>query len=181
MGHLLCCLNREIMESSRRPQRYKFVYIGVVLYTWLISYPSAIAAYWAFGETIVRQSNAFGFLPSSPWRMIAIVLMVLHQVSHFPWFSPFFSLASYKASNEKKDSHASIQSWDWPKKQRFQSLCSLKDLGSQGFNCVIPWCISLVGNISIWQENGWTCNPTIVIKHEQVDPISTLKEHIKWM
>jgi hypothetical protein len=24
------------------------------------------------------------------------------------------------------------------------------------------WCISFVGDISIWQENGWTCNPTIV-------------------
>jgi hypothetical protein len=94
------------MESSRRPKRFKYVYIGVVLYTWLISYPSAIAPYWAFGETIIRQSNAFGILPSSPWRMIAIVLMVLHQVSHFPRFSPFFPLQVTKLQMRKKDSHA---------------------------------------------------------------------------
>jgi hypothetical protein len=33
-----------------------------------------------------------------------------------------------KLQLRKKDSHASIQSRDWPKKQWFQSLCSLKDL-----------------------------------------------------
>ncbi len=103
MGHLLCCLNREIMESSRRPHRFKYVYICVVLYTWLISYPSAIAPYWAFGETIIRQSNAFGILPKSPWRMIAIVLMVLHQVSQFSKiFSFFFSFAKLQSFKREK-------------------------------------------------------------------------------
>ncbi|CAM6043474.1 unnamed protein product [Sphagnum compactum] len=83
----------EIMESSRKPQRFKYVYICVVLYTWLISYPSAIGPYWAFGENIIRQSNAFGILPSSPWRMIAIVLMVLHQsVSFIIFVHPIFLL-----------------------------------------------------------------------------------------
>jgi hypothetical protein len=33
-----------------------------------------------------------------------------------------------KLQLRKKDSHASIQSRDWPKKQWFQSFCSLKDL-----------------------------------------------------
>ncbi len=129
---MLCCLNREIMESTRRPHRFKYVYIFVVLYTWLISYPSAIAPYWAFGETIIRQSNAFGILPSSPWRMTAIVLMVMHQVSHFSKIFSFsfffFPLQVTKLQLRKKDSHASIQSRDWPKKQWFQSFCSLKDL-----------------------------------------------------
>jgi auxin influx carrier (AUX1 LAX family) len=83
----------EIMESTRRPHRFKYVYIFVVLYTWLISYPSAIAPYWAFGETIIRQSNAFGILPSSPWRMTAIVLMVMHQsVSFIIFVHPIFLL-----------------------------------------------------------------------------------------
>jgi auxin influx carrier (AUX1 LAX family) len=81
------------MESSRRPHRFKYVYIFVVLYTWLISYPSAIAPYWAFGETIIRQSNAFGILPKSPWRMTAIVLMVMHQsISFIIFVHPIFLL-----------------------------------------------------------------------------------------
>ncbi|CAM6068483.1 unnamed protein product [Sphagnum tenellum] len=83
----------EIVESTRRPHRFKFVYIGVVLYTFLITYPSAIAPYWAFGETIIRQSNAFGILPSSPWRMTAIVLMVIHQsISFIIFVHPIFLL-----------------------------------------------------------------------------------------
>jgi hypothetical protein len=91
------------------------VYIFVVLYTWLISYPSAIAPYWAFGETIIRQSNAFGILPKSPWRMTAIVLMVMHQVSHFSKIFSFFffPLQVTKLQMRKKDSHASIQSQDY--------------------------------------------------------------------
>jgi auxin influx carrier (AUX1 LAX family) len=123
------------MESSRRPQRYKFVYIGVVLYTFLISYPSAIAPYWAFGETIVRQSNAFGFLPSSPWRMIAIVLMVIHQVSQLSMiFSFFFPLKVTKLQIRKRICMHPFKVGIDLRNNDF----NLFDLGSQGFNCVIP-------------------------------------------
>jgi auxin influx carrier (AUX1 LAX family) len=126
---LLCCLNREIMESTRRPHRFKYVYRFVVLYTWLISYPSAIAPYWAFGETIIRQSNAFGILPSSPWRMTAIVFMVMHQVSNFSKiFSFFFFFFLCK-----------LQSFNWEKRIHMHPFKVGIDLRNDDFNLFVAW------------------------------------------
>lgn len=91
----------------------------------------------------------------------------------FLLFFFFFPLQVTKLQMRKKDSHyASIQSRDWPKKQWFQSFCSLKDLGSRGFNCVIYHDAFLSLEILAYGKRMVEhVNPTIVIKHDQVSGI----------
>ncbi len=84
---------REIMEATRRPSKFKFVYLAVVFYTFSVTIPSAVSTYWAFGDILLHRSNAFAVLPPSPWRTFAIVSIILHQVPPFSaalcvWNSP---------------------------------------------------------------------------------------------
>jgi auxin influx carrier (AUX1 LAX family) len=74
---------REIMEATRRPSKFKFVYLAVVFYTFSVTIPSAVSTYWAFGDILLHRSNAFAVLPPSPWRTFAIVSIILHQVPLF--------------------------------------------------------------------------------------------------
>lgn len=75
------CCGREILESMRRPSKFKFVYVLVCVYTLCITIPSAVAVYWAYGDVLLSRSNAFAVLPSSGWRTFAIASMVIHQVT----------------------------------------------------------------------------------------------------
>jgi len=71
---------REILESMRRPSKFKFVYVFVCFYTLCVTIPSAVAVYWAYGDVLLTRSNAFAVLPPSGWRTVAIASMVVHQV-----------------------------------------------------------------------------------------------------
>ncbi|KAH9566402.1 hypothetical protein CY35_04G128400 [Sphagnum magellanicum] len=76
----------EIMEATRRPSKFKFVYLAVVFYTFAVTIPSAVSTYWAFGDILLHRSNAFAVLPPSPWRTFAIVSIILHQSMVFVLF-----------------------------------------------------------------------------------------------
>ncbi|OIW02718.1 hypothetical protein TanjilG_29494 [Lupinus angustifolius] len=60
-----------------------------ILYTFgghavtVLTLPSAIAMYWAFGDQLLTQSNAFALLPPSAWRDAAVILMLIHQFITF--------------------------------------------------------------------------------------------------
>lgn len=87
----------EILESMRRPSRFKFVYIAVCLYTLCITIPSAVSVYWAYGDVLLQRSNAFAVLPASGWRTVAIAAMVVHQAMGFVLFSHPVFLVCEKA------------------------------------------------------------------------------------
>jgi auxin influx carrier (AUX1 LAX family) len=76
----------EIMEATKRPSKFKFVYLAVVFYTFAVTIPSAVSTYWAFGDILLHRSNAFAVLPPSPWRTFAIVSIILHQSMVFVLF-----------------------------------------------------------------------------------------------
>ncbi|MQM07823.1 hypothetical protein Taro_040669 [Colocasia esculenta] len=82
-SHGLCMLNLELMEAMWKPQRYKYAYIGAVLYTYLLTIPDSVAVYWAYGDTLLHRSNAFGVLPPSKTKDICIISMILHQYVAF--------------------------------------------------------------------------------------------------
>jgi len=74
---LLGC--REIMHAMWKPQKFKAIYLLATLYVLTLTLPSASAVYWAFGDMLLDHSNAFSLLPRSPFRDMAVVLMLIHQ------------------------------------------------------------------------------------------------------
>lgn len=86
---------REILESMKRPSKFKYVYVAVVFYTLCVVIPSSVAVYWAFGDTLLTRSNAFSVLPPSGWRTTAIASIVIHQVSLSSNFHMLHWVATY--------------------------------------------------------------------------------------
>uniref|UniRef100_A0A1D1YL42 Auxin transporter protein 1 n=1 Tax=Anthurium amnicola TaxID=1678845 RepID=A0A1D1YL42_9ARAE len=79
-SHGLCI---ELMEAMWKPQKYKYAYMAAVLYTYLLTIPDSVAVYWAYGDTLLHRSNAFGVLPPSKAKNICIISMILHQYVAF--------------------------------------------------------------------------------------------------
>lgn len=82
-----------------KPQKFKAIYLFATLYVMTLTLPSAAAVYWAFGDLLLNHSNAFALLPTSPFRDMAVVLMLIHQACSPPihiyyygtdFYSPFF-------------------------------------------------------------------------------------------
>lgn len=71
---------REIMHAMWKPQKFKAIYLLATLYVLTLTIPSATAVYWAFGDMLLNHSNAFALLPKSPFRDMAVILMLIHQV-----------------------------------------------------------------------------------------------------
>lgn len=72
-------VDREIMHAMWKPQKFKAIYLLATLYVLTLTLPSASAVYWAFGDMLLNHSNAFALLPRSPFRDIAVILMLIHQ------------------------------------------------------------------------------------------------------
>lgn len=62
-----------------KPQKFKAIYLLATLYVITLTLPSAAAVYWAFGDMLLNHSNAFSLLPRSPFRDMAVILMLIHQ------------------------------------------------------------------------------------------------------
>lgn len=71
---------REIMEAMWIPKNYIYAYVLAVLYTYFLTIPGPTSMYWAYGDTLLHHSNAFGVLPPSKARNVSIIAMILHQV-----------------------------------------------------------------------------------------------------
>ena len=71
---------REIMHAMWKPEKFKAIYLVATVYVLTLTLPSAAAVYWAFGDLLLSHSNAFALLPKSPFRDLAVVLMLIHQV-----------------------------------------------------------------------------------------------------
>lgn len=69
----------EIMHAMWKPQKFKAIYLLATLYVLTLTLPSAAAVYWAFGDALLNHSNAFSLLPRSPFRDMAVILMLIHQ------------------------------------------------------------------------------------------------------
>ncbi|CAL0317638.1 unnamed protein product [Lupinus luteus] len=74
---------REIMHAMWKPRKFKYIYFYATVYVFSLTLPSAIAVYWAFGDKLLTQSNAFALLPRSGWRDAAVILMLIHQFITF--------------------------------------------------------------------------------------------------
>ncbi|GMH13536.1 hypothetical protein Nepgr_015377 [Nepenthes gracilis] len=74
---------REIMHAMWKPQKFKAIYLLATLYVLTLTLPSAAAVYWAFGDMLLTHSNAFSLLPKSPFRDMAVILMLIHQFITF--------------------------------------------------------------------------------------------------
>jgi auxin influx carrier (AUX1 LAX family) len=68
------------MHAMWKPQKFKAIYLLATLYVLTLTLPSAAAVYWAFGDMLLNHSNAFALLPKSPFRDMAVILMLIHQV-----------------------------------------------------------------------------------------------------
>ncbi|XP_019459587.1 PREDICTED: auxin transporter-like protein 1 [Lupinus angustifolius] len=73
----------EIMHAMWKPRKFKYIYLYATVYVFSLTLPSAIAMYWAFGDQLLTQSNAFALLPPSAWRDAAVILMLIHQFITF--------------------------------------------------------------------------------------------------
>ncbi|KHN20003.1 Auxin transporter-like protein 5 [Glycine soja] len=73
----------EIMHAMWKPQKFKAIYLLATLYVMTLTLPSAAAVYWAFGDMLLNHSNAFSLLPRSPFRDMAVILMLIHQFITF--------------------------------------------------------------------------------------------------
>lgn len=73
----------EIMHAMWKPQKFKKVYFLATLYIFTLTLPSAIAVYWAYGDILLDHSNALSVLPRSPFRDVAVILMLIHQFITF--------------------------------------------------------------------------------------------------
>lgn len=76
---------REIMHAMWKPQKFKAIYLLATLYVLTLTIPSATAVYWAFGDLLLNHSNAFALLPKSPFRDMAVTLMLIHQVTFYSY------------------------------------------------------------------------------------------------
>ncbi|CAM6113865.1 unnamed protein product [Calypogeia fissa] len=70
----------EIIDAMKRPKTFKYLYLGVVVYSLSVILPSSIAVYWAYGDQLLTRGNAFAVLQPSGWRTFAISCMILHQI-----------------------------------------------------------------------------------------------------
>lgn len=77
--HIAGVTCREIMHAMWKPQKFKAIYLLATLYVMTLTLPSAAAVYWAFGDMLLNHSNAFSLLPRSPFRDMAVILMLIHQ------------------------------------------------------------------------------------------------------
>lgn len=68
------------MHAMWKPEKFKSIYLVATVYVVTLTLPSAAAVYWAFGDLLLNHSNAFALLPQSPFRDMAVVLMLIHQV-----------------------------------------------------------------------------------------------------
>ncbi|XP_022146211.1 auxin transporter-like protein 5 [Momordica charantia] len=73
----------EIMHAMWKPEKFKSIYLVATVYVVTLTLPSAAAVYWAFGDLLLNHSNAFALLPKSPFRDMAVVLMLIHQFITF--------------------------------------------------------------------------------------------------
>jgi len=73
----------EIMHAMWKPQKFKAIYLLATLYVLTLTLPSASAVYWAFGDLLLDHANAFSLLPKSPFRDMAVILMLIHQFITF--------------------------------------------------------------------------------------------------
>ena len=69
------------MHAMWKPQKFKAIYLVATLYVLTLTLPSAASVYWAFGDLLLNHSNAFSLLPKTPFRDMAVILMLFHQVS----------------------------------------------------------------------------------------------------
>lgn len=70
------------MHAMYKPAKFKFVYVFATLYVFTLTIPSAVAVYWAFGDSLLKHANALSLLPRTRARDVAVVLMLIHQVSY---------------------------------------------------------------------------------------------------
>ncbi|CAH9106983.1 unnamed protein product [Cuscuta epithymum] len=77
----------EIMHAMWKPQKFKAIYMWATLYVLTLTLPSAAAVYWAFGDLLLDHSNAFSLLPKTPFRDVAVILMLIHQFITFGFAS----------------------------------------------------------------------------------------------
>lgn len=63
-----------------KPMKFKYVFVYATLYVFALTIPSALAVYWAFGDTLLKQSNSLSLLPKTVARDVAVILMLIHQV-----------------------------------------------------------------------------------------------------
>ncbi|XP_024528202.1 auxin transporter-like protein 1 [Selaginella moellendorffii] len=84
-------LTVELAGSMWKPRDFKRVYFYVVLYTLTLTLPSASTVYWAFGDRMLHNANAFAVLPRTKFRDAAVVLIIIHQFFEFGLLAlPFF-------------------------------------------------------------------------------------------
>jgi len=69
------------MHAMWKPVKFKYVYVFAALYVFTLTIPSAIAVYWAFGDLLLTNANALALLPRSGPRDLAVVLMLIHQIT----------------------------------------------------------------------------------------------------
>ncbi|XAR72716.1 hypothetical protein NMG60_11019452 [Bertholletia excelsa] len=74
-----------LTQRGMRSQRKKVQgdILMATVYVLTLTLPSAAAVYWAFGDTLLNHSNAFALLPRSPYRDMAVILMLIHQFITF--------------------------------------------------------------------------------------------------
>ncbi|EFJ32775.1 hypothetical protein SELMODRAFT_85340 [Selaginella moellendorffii] len=81
----------EIADAMREPKNFKVVYFYCILYILTLTLPSAIAMYWAFGDTMLHNTYALAVLPRSKFHVAANVLMLFHQFMQFGFMAlPIF-------------------------------------------------------------------------------------------
>ena len=69
------------MHAMYKPAKFKNVFVLATLYVFTLTIPSAIAVYWAFGDTLLKNANSLALLPRDVARDIAVILMLIHQVA----------------------------------------------------------------------------------------------------
>ena len=70
------------MHAMYKPSKFKYVFLFATLYVFTLTIPSAVAVYWAFGDTLLTHSNSLALLPKNAARDIAVILMLIHQVQY---------------------------------------------------------------------------------------------------
>lgn len=86
------------MHAMWKPQKFKAIYLWATAYVMTLTIPSAAAVYWAFGDSLLNHSNAFALLPRSPWRNMAVILMLIHQVRYITVHRSYFKLSFFRLS-----------------------------------------------------------------------------------
>ncbi|EFJ35797.1 hypothetical protein SELMODRAFT_165549 [Selaginella moellendorffii] len=77
----------EIVDAMKKPEKFKTVYFYCSAYILTLTLPSAIAVYWAFGDSMAHHAYSIVVLPDSMFRVTAIVLMLVHQFMQFGFLS----------------------------------------------------------------------------------------------